>query len=515
MKLWHLNIAAGIERGVTTNLAVIKSVVLPGTGTCSKMWTAALATAVALLLTAWAPGAQPSAPKRPNFVFILADDLGWRDAGFMGSTFYETPHLDELAADGLVFTDAYATAPNCAPSRASLMSGQYTPRHGILTVPSTHEDRKRRRLLVPETATELPLEVVTIAESLRSAGYATASIGKWHLGRRGHAPVDQGFDFSIAGNARGMPPSYFWPYEFVNRSGQKFRISSLRAGGREGEYLTDRLTDEAISWLNAHAHDPFFLYLSHYAVHLPMQAPPDLEAKYRTKTGSDGHDDARYAAMIESLDQSVGRVLRHLETLGVEDETVVVFFSDNGGADGLTSMRPLRGAKGMLYEGGIREPLIVRWPGRIAGGQKSDVPVIGVDFYPTFLELAGVPAPKSHVLDGVSLAPLLLARNADTVRERSLYWHFPTYLERKSSSKQAFWTTPAGAIRRGDFKLIEFFEDGRLELYDLRHDIGEQTDLGATMPAKTRDLHGRLQRWRASVDAVVPTELNPEFVSSR
>jgi arylsulfatase A-like enzyme len=477
-----------------------------------QSWIESLVVALALTLAVPAAGEAPAAAARPNFVFILADDLGWRDTGFMGSTFYETPNIDRLAREGLVFRDAYANAPNCAPTRASLLSGQYTPRHGILTVaPSARGDSKQRKLLVPETATELPLEVVTLAESLQAAGYATASIGKWHLGRRGYSPVDQGFGFSIAGNARGIAPSYFWPYEFVNRRGITFRIASLRERGHEGEYLTDRLTDEAIRWLDAHAAEPFFLYLSHYAVHTPIQAKPELEAKYRAKEASGGHGDARYAAMVESLDESVGRVLQQLEKLDVADDTVVVFFSDNGGAGAVTSMRPLRGTKGMLYEGGIREPLVVRWPGHIAAGAETDVPVIGVDFYPTFLELAGVTPPPGQVLDGASLGSLLFSRDASALRKRSLYWHFPAYLDAPAGEPRPFRTTPAGAIRSGDFKLIEFFEDGRLELYDLRRDLGEQTNLAKTHPAKARELHADLQQWRTEVRAAVPTKRNPEY----
>lgn len=485
-----------------------------------RSWNAALATGISILLGAAAQGA-PSGngggdarqPTRPNFVFILADDLGWRDAGFMGSTFYETPHLDRLADEGMVFTDAYANAPNCAPTRASLLSGQYTPRHGIFTVPpSARGESAQRQLVVAETATELPLEVITIAEALKTAGYATASVGKWHLGRRGHGPTDQGFDFSIGGNARGIPPSYHWPYEFVNRRGDVFRIRSLRKGGSPGEYLTDRLTNEAISWLDAHAHQPFFLYLSHYAVHTPHQTKPQLEAKYRAKGASSG--DARYAGMIESLDDSVGRVLSHLDTLGVADDTVVFFFSDNGGAGEVSSMEPLRGTKGMLYEGGIREPLIVRWPRHGRAGQKSDVPVIGIDFYPTILELAGVSPPPSQLIDGVSLAPLLGVGDPKALKERALYWHFPAYLEAGPGSAEPFRTTPAGAIRQDGYKLIEFFEDGKLELYDLRRDIGEGDDLASAMPDKVRELHTRLRQWRARVGTSIPSQANPDFEPS-
>jgi len=446
----------------------------------------------------------------PNLVFILADDLGWSDLGLSGHAIYETPHIDRLAREGVRFTDAYANAPNCAPTRASLLSGQYTPRHGLLTVPpAARGSASQRKLLVPETRTELPLGVVTVAEALRSAGYATASIGKWHLGRRGHGPTDQGFDYSIGGNARGIAPSYHWPYEFTNRRGATFRIRSLREGGGPGEYLTDRITDEAIRWLDEHAHQPFFLYLSHYAVHAPYQAKPDLEAKYLAK-GADP-EVARYAAMLQSLDESVGRVLAHLETLGVAEDTVVFFFSDNGGSGRVTSMAPLRGTKGMLYEGGIREPLIARWPRYGRRGVISDVPVTGVDIYPTLLELAHAPPPPGHALDGVSLVPLLRADTRHVLAGRDLYWHFPAYLQARPESLAPFRTTPAGAIRSGKFKLIEFFEDGKLELYDLSQDIGEQVDLAGSLPKRTRELRDRLEAWRVRLGATRPTALNPEY----
>ena len=446
----------------------------------------------------------------PNLVFILADDLGWSDLGLTGHAIHETPHIDGLAREGVRFTDAYANAPNCAPTRASLLAGQYTPRHGLVTVPpAARGSASDRKLLVPETGTELPLHVVTVAEALRSAGYATASIGKWHLGRRGHGPTNQGFDYSIGGNARGIAPSYHWPYEFTNRRAATFRIRSLQEGGGPGEYLTDRLTDEAISWLDEHAKQPFFLYLSHYAVHAPHQAKPGLDAKYLAKGASP--EAARYAAMVQSLDESVGRVLAHLDTLGVAEDTVVFFFSDNGGGGRITSMAPLRGSKGMLYEGGIREPLIVRWPRHGRRGAISDVPVSGVDIYPTLLELAHAPPPPDHVLDGVSLVPLIRADVHPTLAERDLYWHFPAYLETRPGSPQPFRTTPAGAIRSGKFKLIEFFEDGKLELYDLSEDIGEQHDLAKSLPEIARELRDRLEAWRTRIGATRPSTPNPQY----
>jgi arylsulfatase A-like enzyme len=462
------------------------------------------------------PWSRAPAPQAlPNIVFILIDDLGWRDLGFMGSEYYETPNIDRLAAEAMVFTSAYANGPNCAPSRASLMSGQYTPRHGIYTVtPSNRGDPKERKFQVRETETELDLGIVTIAEALRGRGYATASMGKWHLGGEGHLPTDQGFDLNVGGDEAGSPQSYFWPYERERGEGNVVRIPGLQETGGEGEYLTDRLTDEALRWMEATAGEPFFLYLTHYAVHTPLQAKPELERKYRGKPVWSGHDNPRYAAMVESVDDSVGRVLGKLEELGIADNTVVIFFSDNGGLGTVTSMAPLRGSKGMLYEGGIREPLIVRWPGHTRPGSISRVPVIGTDFYPSLLEISGARGPRQP-LDGISIVPLLQGKPTPLeFTDRPLFWHFPAYLE--AGQMIGPWrTTPAGAVRLGDYKLLEFFEDGHLELYDLSRDVGEESDLSAAMPEKTAELHALMVQWRETVDAYVPSELNPEYDPGR
>ena len=484
-----------------------------------------LAVVAALSLAVLGAGVSVWRADRPNIVFFLIDDLGWRDAGFMGSSYYDTPNIDRLARQGMVFTNAYANGPNCAPTRASLMSGQYTPRHGIYTVsPSARGDTRLRRLLVEETETALDLETVTLAEALKEDGYATAHIGKWHLGGQGYLPPAQGFGVNVGGNARGAPPGYFWPYEREGPQGGRVRIRGLRQSGEEGEYLTDRLTDEALEWLDANAGGPFFLYMSHYAVHTPIQAKEDLIAKYEAKGPSGDHGNATYAAMVDSVDQSVGRILVKLEELGVADNTIVVFTSDNGGFGPVTSMAPLRGSKGMLYEGGIRVPLIVRWLGRIGAGQSNDVPVITDDFYPTLVEVAGARLPAGQPLDGVSLVPLLTGAAAEratatsaveayaaSLLERPLFWHFPAYLEGDRSTDGHWRTTPAGAVRQGNFKLIEFFEDGTLELYDLAEDIGEQKNLADEMPAKVEEMHALLREWRASLSAHVPTELNPEY----
>ncbi|MBN1672346.1 MAG: sulfatase [Kiritimatiellae bacterium] len=461
--------------------------------------------------------AQPPRAARPNILFILLDDMGWKDTGFMGTDFYETPHIDALARDGVVFTHAYANGPNCAPTRASIMSGQYAPRHGIYTVGSSARGQANQRKLIPvENSRTLPAERVTPAEALKAAGYATFHGGKWHLGSGAETgPLGQGFDVNIGGFAAGSPPGgYFAPWS---------REAPNLADAPAGTHLCDFVTDRALDFLAQHKTDPFFMYLAYYDVHTPLQAKPKLVQKYKQKLaanrarGTDTqHDHPVYAAMIENTDANIGRVLRKLEELNLVDNTVVVFFSDNGGYGGATNMRPLRGCKGMLYEGGIREPLVVRWPGRVKPGTTCDVPVISIDFYPTFLELAGVPQPETQVLDGTSLVPLLTGR-ADRLAREALFWHFPCYLQglpggfKADAHKPPWRTTPCGAVRKGRWKLIEYFEDGALELYDLETDIGEKQNLAAQMPDKTAELHEWMKTWRRQLNAPVPDQPNPEY----
>ena len=432
--------------------------------------------------------------KKLNFVFIIIDDLGWRDTGLMARArglgeprlYYETPNIDKLATEGVVFTSAYANAPNCAPTRACLISGQYTPRHGIYTVGTSERGKANMRELIPTpNKTTLDSGVVTIAEALKPGGYTSACVGKWHLGtKEPFRPEDRGFGVV-----------------FQRAHGGHFAA--------DGEYLTDRLTDESIKFIEANKDGPFFLYLAHHAVHTPIQAKKELIEKYEKKEPSGGHNNPVYAAMIESVDQSVGRVMEKLDELGLAENTVVFFFSDNGGHANMTSMAPLRGSKGMLYEGGIRVPMIVRWPDVAMARSACDVPVIGVDFYPTILEMAGVPKPSEHVLDGLSIVPLL--RGKGRFKRDAIFWHFPAYLEPYNERQQPWRTTPAGAARQRDFKLIEFFEDGRLELYNLKNDIGERNNLAEKMPDKAEELHQLLVDWRESVGAPVPTERNPKY----
>lgn len=443
--------------------------------------------------------AEPAGPgvQRPNIVLFFIDDLGWKDVSFMGSKFYETPHVDRLAREGMVFTSAYANGPNCAPSRACLLSGKYTPRHGVYTVGDPARGNHKFRKLVPiANRTDLDPKFVTFAEALKGAGYVTATMGKWHLGKD---PTKQGFDVNVGGNTTGSPRGgYFSPYR-----------NPQLPDGPKGEYLTDRLTDEAEEFIAANRGKPFLLYLTHYAVHTPIQAKKEITEKYRQKKPAGGHKNAAYAAMIESVDQSVGRVLKKLDELDLTGNTVVVFFSDNGGHGGVTSMAPLRGSKGMLYEGGIREPLVVKWPGKVKPGSRCDVPVIGVDLYPTFLEIAGATKGDGNALDGESLLPLLEQKGG--LERQAIFWHFPCYLQAYRSVTGPFRTTPAGAVRRGDWKLLEFFEDNRLELYNLHEDIGERNNLAGKMTERARKLHQLLRDWRKSVSAPVPTERNSRY----
>ncbi|OHB79461.1 MAG: hypothetical protein A2Z25_07635, partial [Planctomycetes bacterium RBG_16_55_9] len=394
-------------------------------------------------------------------------------------------------------------APNCAPARACLLSGQYGPRHGVYTVDSSSRGQSKRRKLIPiENTKVLDPKIVTIAEAIKSAGYISASIGKWHLGAGPQTgPAGQGFDVNVAGYGAGHPQKgYFAPYG-----------NPELPDGPPGEYLSDRLTDEALKFIEAHKDRPFFLYLPHYAVHTPLQAKKDLIEKYKKKPGSNGQDNPTYAAMIESTDQGVGRIMAKLDELDLAENTVVFFFSDNGGVRTITSNEPLRGGKGMLYEGGIREPMCVRWPGVVKPGTRCDTPIIGIDFYPTLLDIAGLSKPQGKLLDGVNIVSLL--KGGNSLSREAIFWHFPAYLEGKAEGARDsyFRTRPCAAMRAGDWKLIEYFEDGALELYNLEEDLSERKDLAKAMPEKTRELHKLMLAWRKTVNAPVPTELNPDY----
>ncbi len=451
---------------------------------------------LALSLAALVSGTpSPVAARPPNLIFILVDDLGWTDLGYQGSTFYETPNIDRLAREGMRFTQAYAACTVCSPTRAALLTGKYPARLHITDWITGHV-RPHAKLRPPDWRMYLPHEERTIAEALRAAGYATASIGKWHLGGPEFYPQTHGFDVNIGGFEKGSPPSYFAPY----------KIPTL-ADGPKGEFLTERLTDEAIRFIETHRDRPFFLYLPHYAVHTPLMARSNVIARYSAKADPN-HPQHHpvYAAMVESVDQSVGRILRTLETLRLAEHTVIFFSSDNGGLvlREVTSNLPLRAGKGSPYEGGVRVPLLVKWPGVTRPGSMCDTPVITPDFYPTMLQIAGLKPEAGQVLDGVSLVGLL--RGGRTLQREALYWHYPHY--------HPGGATPYGAIREGDWRLVEFYEDNHVELYNLREDIGERHDLAGRFPKVARRLRDRLHAWRERVGAQMPLP-NPDYDPAR
>jgi arylsulfatase A len=432
----------------------------------------------------------------PNIVFILIDDMGWTDLGCYGSTFYETPNIDKLARQGMRFTDAYAACTVCSPTRASILTGKY-PARLHLTDWIAGYNNKDKKLRSPDWKKYMGLEEVTIAEALRDAGYATAHIGKWHLGNEPYYPRQQGFDVNIGGGRAGQPGSYFYPYKSKSNRKSWQDVPGMD-GGKKGEYLTDRLTDEALTYINENNDRPFFMYLAHFAVHTPIQAKKEITDKYKSKPASATHKNAKYAAMIESTDEGVGRIMQCLDENGLSGNTIVVFFSDNGGLVlwDITNNTPLREGKGSAYEGGVREPLIVRWPGVVKPGSVCNTPVISVDLYPTLLQAAGAKGDKTHNrnVDGESIMPLLRSRGE--LKRDAIYWHYPHY--------HLGGATPYSAVREGDWKLIEFYEDGKLELYNLKEDIGEQNNQAKEMPRQTDRMKNKLDTWRKKVNAQPP-----------
>jgi len=438
---------------------------------------------------------------RPNVILIVADDLGWADLGCYGSRYHHTPAVDRLAREGMRFTQAYAACPVCSPTRAALMTGKYPARLHLTDWLPGRPDQPAKRLFRPPFRQALPLEETTLAERLRAAGYATASIGKWHLGGVGFGPQQQGFDLNIAGDETGSPKSYFAPY----RRDGKFMPALEQAP--DGEYLTDRLTAEAENFIDKNRDRPFFLYLPHYAVHTPLMAKPELLRKYTdAPKPALPQNNPLYAAMLDSLDEGVGKVLKKLDELGLADRTIVVFTSDNGGLATIegpdtpsTSNAPLREGKGYLYEGGLRVPLIVKWPGAAKPMSVCETPVCSIDLVPTIAEICG--APMVADVDGLSLAALV--RQAGDLPARSLFWHYPHYSNQGGR--------PGGAVRDGDHKLIEFYETGRLELFDLKHDPQENANLIDQRPELARSLAACLREWRGAVGAQ-DMRPNPDYV---
>jgi arylsulfatase A-like enzyme len=448
--------------------------------------------------------ADSAGDRTPNLVFILADDLGWADLACYGSDLHETPHLDQLAAQGVRFTNAYSAAPVCTPTRASLLTGKHPARLRMTIWREASAERGNRELLEPVTCGDLPRTETTLAEILSQAGYYTAHVGKWHLGSAEYYPEAHGFAVNIGGTLWGAPQSFFYPYRGDQYFSDWRYVPDLEPG-REGDYLTDRFTDKALEIIEGVGERPFYLNLWYHSVHTPIEGKPELVAKYRGKVvAGSNHVNPDYAAMVASLDENVGRVLQKLVDCGIADRTLVVFCSDNGGFVNLsrlqpgmavTSNAPLRSGKGSLYEGGIRVPCIVRWPGGTAQGATCHEPIYSCDLLPTVLRALGIDAVLPPQLDGLDISPLFRSPETRLARD-TLYFHYPHYYPT---------TTPVSAVRERDWKLLEYYEQGQVELYNLATDIGESRNLAAEHPDVVSRLQGKLHTWLTEVDAQLPS----------
>ena len=465
------------------------------------------------ILAAILVGLLPAASPPPNVIVVLVDDLGWMDLGCQGSDFYRTPNIDRLAATGMRFTDGYASCAVCSPTRAALMTGRSPARLGItdwiraefqLSARQWPNVRDKygyhrtgsadRELLTPVNELQLPHSEITLAELLNPLGYASAFIGKWHLGGKGHLPVDQGFDENYGGWDYGQPPSYFDP--FVELPRLPMGIPTL-APRQAGEYLTDREADEAVGFIERNKDRPFLLYLSHYAVHTPIQAKQDLIERYERRRDGQGQDDAVYAAMVHSVDDAMGRLLETLDRTGLSERTLIVFTGDNGGLDRQgrpTENAPLRSGKGYAYEGGLRTPWIVRWPGVTEAGAVSSEPVASIDLLPTIAAAVGTRPPADRAIDGIDLGPAL---RGGKLADRALLWHFPHYRHGPGND-------PYSVVRQGDWKLIRFYDPAKTELYNLAEDLGEANDLVVSERAKAEQLAALLDEGLTAVGARLP-----------
>jgi len=440
-----------------------------------------------------------------NVILILVDDMGWTGVGCYGSDLHQTPNIDRLAKQSMKFTNAYAASPVCSPTRASIMTGISPAKlHMTIWHESAAHPPQNRKVIPPVTEGSLALDYTTLADVLHQAGYYTAHLGKWHLGTAGYYPENQGFDVNIGGTFWGCPSTFFFPYKGPFGSQKEMRYVPHLEGGSEGEYLTDRLTTEALKIMKAQAGNTLFLNMCYYTVHTPIEGKPDLVKKYDGLVDPKAdHHNANYAAMTETLDENVGRILKQIDELGMTDNTVVIFTSDNGGyingyreMDHVTGNAPLRSGKGSLYEGGVRVPLLIKWPGVTKPGAVSDEPVTTCDFYPTLLEILGLPGDSTHnaKVEGMSLVPLL-QETAMRLKRDSVYFHYPHYYPT---------TTPVSSVRSRDWKLLEYYEDGRLELYNLADDLNESKNLAKQNPEKTAELQEDLHRWLNKNDAQIP-----------
>lgn len=454
-----------------------------------------------LVTTIWALNSTAQTHK-PNILFILIDDLGWSDLGCYGSNFYETPNIDKLSSEGMLFTNAYSASPVCSPTRASILTGK-NPANlrftGHITSIGEHRYPKNGKIIPPKDKMYVALHEIMIPESLSHMGYISASIGKWHVGKEEkYFPTHQGFDINIAGYEHGSPPTHWGPYEKDLTWNPVIKNLDDR---KPGEYLADRLTQETIDFIKNNKERPFFVYLSHYAVHTPLEAPDSLVTKYEKKlTYNSEQKNAKYAAMVENVDYNVGLILQNLDNLGLTENTVVILYSDNGGESKATNNFPLKKGKGHLYEGGIRVPLIIKWPKHIIPGSKSDIPVISDDLFPTIIDLIGEGTKKTNNWDGISLSPILL--NGNGIERDKLCWYYPQY------SPQA--KMPGYAIRMGEYKLIEHYDPEKIELYNLEEDIGEKNNLANQLPLVVQKLKLSFKNWLTEMKPIMHMP-NPNY----
>ena len=439
--------------------------------------------------------------EKPNVVLIVADDLGWSDLSYMGSTYYETPNIDKLSKSGMTFYNGYASSANCAPSRASMLTGKYHPFHGIYSVKNSDRGNKKTRKIIPiKTKTKLELEYFILPEMLKSKGYSTGHFGKWHMGPKGYYPEQMGFDINIGDNEHGGPGSYFSPYKYPNMS-----------NGPKDEYLTDRIGDEVVKFIEKNKENNFFAYVPFFSVHTPIQSKSEYEKKYRNKESNEYHNREDYAGMIQSLDENIGKILEKIDKLNLSKNTLIIFTSDNGGIKAISNQYPLRAGKGSYYEGGIKVPMIFSWPEKIQAGSTSNERVSNIDFYPTIKKIIGYN--KTIDLDGEDLTPIF---NSKALKKRELYFHFPIYLEPynvhlDSGSDPLFRTRPGSVIIKDNWKLHHYYEDNNFELYNLENDISESKNLININKEKKAELLKDLNNWRSKNNAPIPNKLNPFY----
>ena len=438
---------------------------------------------------------------KPNIILIVADDLGWSDLSYMGSEYYETPNIDKLSKSGMTFYNGYASSANCAPSRATMLSGKYHTEHGIYTVRNSDRGSRKTRKIIPiETKTTLDLDFFVIPEMLKEMGYTNGHFGKWHLGDVGFHPEQSGFDVNIGGNRHGGPGGYFAPYPNPELENEP-----------KGEYLTDRIGDEVVKFIDQNKENNFFAYVPFFSVHTPIQSKPDYQKKYSNKESNEYHNRPDYAGMIQSLDENIGKILDKIDSLNLSEKTLIIFTSDNGGIRAISNQYPLRAGKGSYYEGGIKVPMIFSWKGKIEAETDSYERISNLDFYPTIKNLVGYK--ESIDLDGEDLTPIF---KGEKLKKRELYFHFPIYLEPyrvqlDSGTDPLFRTRPGTVIIKDNWKLHHYYEDNKFELYNLEKDISESKNLVEINKEKKTELLMDLNNWRKAKNAPIPSKLNPYY----